>query len=191
MARTHLLLPYRGTIAFSLIAIAGAGGSLWYLRHIQGNNSNYQLIRPEPVGWKAVPHGPQTLFLYRNPKTGLLLRGAQSQIVAEFNPTPNDTNDTVAQYYVDRTHENLKGWTAEVTDKVQAKNGSYQIIDRQRDGKRVVSAFGVLGNSTFIVSLSGNGKEVGEIDSTLPWFHEFLSNTDFRKVEYPDAVASR
>jgi hypothetical protein len=116
---------------------------------------------------------------------------AQSQIVAEFNPTPNDTNDTVAQYYVDRTHENLKGWTAEVTDKVQAKNGSYQIIDRQRDGKRAVSAFGVLGNSTFIVSLSGNGKEVGEIDSTLPWFHEFLSNTDFRKVEYPDAVASR
>ena len=163
---------------------------MWYLRHMQGDSSNYQLIRPEPVGWEPVPHGPQTLFLYRNPKNGLLLRGAQSQIVAEINPTPDDTNDTVAQYYIDRTHENLKQWTASKTDKVQAKNGSYQLIDRKRDGKRVVSAFGVLGNSTFIVSLSGNGKEVESIDSTLPWFHEYLARTDFQKVESLETVAS-
>ena len=164
---------------------------MWYLRHMQGDSSNYELVMQNPEGWEAVPHGPQTLFLYRNPKSGLYLRGAQSQIVAEFNPTPDETNDSIAQFYVDRTHENLKEWTAVVTDKVQARNGSYQIIDRQRNGKRVVSAFGVQGNSTFIVSLSGNGQDVKKIDGALPWFHDFLANTDFRKVDYQKTVAYR
>ncbi len=190
MARTPFIRPNLGTITICLLLVAGAGGSIWYLRHIQGDNSNYKLVRPEPEGWQPVPHGPQTLFLYRNPKNGLLLRGAQSQIVAEYNPTPEENNDSVAQYYIDRTHENLKQWTASKSDKVQAKNGAYQLIDRKKEGKRVVSAFGVLGNSIFIVSLSGNGKQVDSIDETLPWFHDYLSQTDFQKVESLDTVSA-
>jgi len=181
---------FAGVLSFALVASIGAGGAVWYLRNQQGDASNYRLESKNPVGWKAVPHGPQTLFLYRDPGTGILLRGAHNQIVAEFNPTPGESKESVAQYYIDRTKDNLKEWTAKMSESVQAKGGSFQLIDRAKKGKRVVTAFGVRGNSTFIVSISANGKEVDSIEGKLPWFKQFLSEVEFQPVDY-NLVASR
>jgi hypothetical protein len=181
---------FAGVLGFAAIASLCTGGAVWYLRNQQGDSSNYRLESKNPVGWTAVPHGPQTLFLYRDPTTGILLRGAHNQIVAEFNPTPGDSKESVAQYYIDRTNDNLKEWTAKMSESVNAKGGSFQLIDREKKGKRVVTAFGVRGNSTFIVSISANGKEVGKIDGKLPWFKQFLSEVEFQPFDY-NLVASR
>src|SRR5579862_2692834 len=75
---------------------------------------NYEIRWPHPSGWNILPHGPQTLFKFQDPKTKLVIRGAANQMVADVNPTPDLDTDGIADYYNDRTDENMKdqGWTA-------------------------------------------------------------------------------
>jgi len=143
---------------------------------LSGDSSNYKVVYAPPSGWKAVPHGPQTLFLYKNPTSGVLLRGSVNQIIADVNPTPELDTDGIARYYVDRTHDNMPEWTAELGEKVDAHNTSFQIIDREKKDKAVMTAYAVKGNTTLLVSLSGNGgKGKTAVFSTMPEFKTYLS----------------
>jgi hypothetical protein len=53
-----------------------------------------------------------------------------------------------------------------------------------------VSAFAVKGNTTLVVSLSGNHDEVKAIPATLPAFRKFLTGIEFREVA-EDRLAAR
>jgi hypothetical protein len=136
------------------------------------------------AGWKEVPHGPQTLFLYRDPKTGLLLRGAVNQIIADVNPTPELHTDGIAQHFIDRTKENMPDWNvAKAYGDVAGADGMrFRLIRRERPGKCVITAFAVKGNTTLIVSLSANGEEIAEIDSVFPQFQQVLAGMTLTKT---------
>jgi hypothetical protein len=136
---------------------------------------NFEIGHERLTGWKAVPHGPQTLFLYRDPQTKLLLRGAVNQVVSEFNPTPELKTEELAQFFIDRTVENQPDWKATKLESVEAKGTSFRMIRREKKDKCVVTAVAVRGNTTLLVSLSGNAKELKDIDRTMPAFKGFLA----------------
>jgi len=143
---------------------------------------NYKIGHEMPVGWKPIQHGPQTLFLYRHPVTHLLLRGAVNQVVSEINPTPDLQTDSIAQYYIDRTVENQPEWHAARLPDVDANGNHFSMIRREKDGKCVITAFTVKGNTTFMASVSANNEQIKLIDRELPHFRDFLANISLAKT---------
>lgn len=173
-----------------LIGLCTIGFAKWKTENLKGDTRNFAVTVHHPKGWQREPQGLQTLFLYRDKKSNLLIRGAQNQVVSDINPTPELHTKGIAQYYIDVTHENLKGWTAEMLETVPGNGIDFQLIRRTREGKEVVSAFAVKGNTTLVVSLSGNDNEVKSIPATLPAFREFLTGIEFREVA-EDRLAAR
>ena len=146
---------------------------------------NYLVNHEKPEGWKEMEHGPQTLFLYKNPVTHLLLRGAINQVVSEINPTPDLQTDSIAQYYLDRTSENQPDWTAKRLPDVTANGARFSMIEREKQGKCVVTAFIVKGNTTFMASISGNNDETKLIPEEIPHFRDFLAKISLTRTEFP------
>jgi predicted RNA-binding protein with PUA-like domain len=146
---------------------------------------NYEVSHERPAGWKAIEHGPQTLFLYKDPVTHLLLRGAINQVVSEVNPTPELQTDSIAQYYIDRTAENQPEWTAKRLPDVDSNGVRFSMIEREKAGKCVVTAFVVKGNTTFMASVSGNNEETKAIEAELPHFREFLAKISLNRTFLP------
>ena len=166
------------------IALVAFGYMYYQLKGSGGETTNYAISYDVPKGWDPVPHGPQTLFLYKHPKTGLLLRGAQNQVVSDVNPTPELDSRGMAQYYIDRTKENLPDWKAELAGEVAADGVKFNLIRRSRNGKTVVTAFGVRGNTTLIVSLSGADDEQKSIDSGgMDFLREYVGQVSFAKAD--------
>ncbi|MDX2065257.1 MAG: hypothetical protein SFX74_05890 [Fimbriimonadaceae bacterium] len=170
-----------GAIIAVGLALSTFAYAYWKLKPSSGDTRNYRIVWKQPSGSKAMPHGPQTLFLYRNEKHGYLLRGAQNQIVAEVNPTPDLDSKRLAQYYIDRTDENLKEWTAVDIGKSPGKNVNFHLIHRKRKDKTVVTAFGVSGNTTLIVSLSSTEPTRPEIsEARIAEFRDYLATIEFQ-----------
>lgn len=140
----------------------------------------YDIKWEKPAGWADMPHSPQSLFLFRDPKTHILIRGASNQIVADHNPTPDLDSDGMADYYLDTTKENMAEWSGEKVSGEKGKGVDFAIIRRKREGKTVVTAFGVRGNTTFIVTLSGNGNEQKGVAAGEAVFRKHLRKTSFQ-----------
>jgi hypothetical protein len=173
----------------SLFTILAVGAALTTVAVLYANRAaqrddtkNYRVGYQVELPWKEVPHGPQTLFLYRHPDSNLLLRGAVNQVVSDINPTPELGTNGLADLYIDLTKQNQKDWSAEKLDRIEAQGVDFQLIRRERKGKVVITAFGVRGNTTLVVSLSGNEKETRHIDGQLPGFREFLSSVSFTET---------
>ncbi|RYG49465.1 hypothetical protein EON79_01150 [bacterium] len=142
----------------------------------------YKIGWDKPSGWQDMPHSPQSLFLFRHPQTNLLIRGASSQVIADHNPTPELDSDGLANYYLQTTVQNMPEWKGEKIAGEKGDGVPFSLIRRRRDGKTVVSAFGVRGNTTLVVTLSANGKEQTEVDSAEKVFRESLRNISFQKM---------
>jgi len=173
-----------GTIAFAIAAVAVGGYVTWSQERQRVDARNYTVTYESPKNWKKMPKGPQTLFLYKDPKSGLLLRGAQNQVIAELNPTPELDGPGLVSYYLERTETSLKGWTAKALDSVDGINVKFHLLRRERQGKVVLSAFGVRGNTTFIVTLSGNDEEAKQIDDYgMKFLRDYLGTIEFSQAE--------
>jgi len=175
-------------VTFVVTAAIAGGVFIAAKRYADGNAGdvrNFAIEYGKPDGWKTIPHSPQTLFLFRHPETNLLMRGAQNQVVSDVNPTPDMHSEGVANFYIDTTKQNMKDWTAKKIESVEGRDVEFHLIDRARKGKRVISAFGVKGNTTLIVSLSGNDDEVDAIDAALPDFRKYLASIEFQPTQ-PD-----
>jgi hypothetical protein len=147
------------------------------------DTSNYRVVYGPKAGWKDEPHGPQTLFLYRHPEESILIRGAVNQVVSDINPTPELHTDALAQYYIDRTRENMPGWKAELLDRVPARNTWFRLVHRERDGKVVVTAYAVKGNTTLLISMSGNGDdEKLAVSRNMDGFKNYLSTVSLERM---------
>ncbi|HEY0867806.1 MAG TPA: hypothetical protein VGE01_10520 [Fimbriimonas sp.] len=180
----------RRSFAYAAIGLPAIAAALFAVKTGRldtfGDNRNFKVVYEKPTGWKELPHGPQTLFLFQEPRTGVLLRGAVNQIVADVNPTPELDTDGIAQYYVDRTHENMKDWQAKMGEKVKAKDGEFRIIERERKDKKVVTAYAVKGNTTLLVSISGGPEAKVEVDRKMPEFKEYLSSIGLVETYIPE-----
>ncbi len=146
----------------------------------QEQAQNFELGYSKPKGWIVVPHGPQTVFAYRNPKTRVTLRGATHNIVDETNPTPELDRDTVTRNFAEVTVENL-GWKAEILDTIDFNGGSYRIIRREGKDRTVVTGIAVRGNTTVLITLSGIGAAKKNVDSEMPHFRDFLASMSLKQ----------
>lgn len=147
---------------------------------------NYKVVFGQPSGWDAIDHSPQALFLYRNKTNHLLLRGAVNQIIADENPTPELDAAGLAEYYIEATRENMKDWTAQKLQSIECKDVTYSLIRRERKGKCVVTAYAVKGNTTLLISLSGDDSQVRSIDPTLPEFEDYLRQIHLQQQDMTD-----
>jgi hypothetical protein len=166
-----------GAVASVLVVLLISAACFAYIRHKKNNEltANFNVSYPKPdKDWVVLPHGPQYLFQYEEPKRGLTLRGAVNQMVSDVNPTPDLDRDHVAKLVVDNTLSNMPGWTAEVKDIVQSEGTSFRIVRRTQRNQTVVTAFSVEGNTTLLVSLSARDKKSAEVDKGMDEFRDFI-----------------
>jgi len=169
---------------FVLATLTASGYVFYTKKHDAEMAENFGIKYPHPYkGWKILPHGPQTLFLYSNEDKGLLLRGAVNQMISTINPTPNLDRDNLAQLMVDNTHDNMPGWSAAIEDKVEAKGTSFRIVRRSERRHVVVTAFAVKGNTTVLITLSGRDGKAEQVDRDMKEFHDFISNVSLTKED--------
>ncbi|RYG36447.1 hypothetical protein EON81_09700 [bacterium] len=144
----------------------------------------YKIAWEEPKGWQSLEHSPQSLFLFQHPTTKLLIRGASNQVIADHNPTPALDSEGLAEYYMQATAENMPEWKAERIAGEKGDGVPFCLLKRTREGKTVVSAFGVRGNTTLIVTLSANGKEQKDVERAESIFRESLRHISFKRTEF-------
>lgn len=176
--------PFRPTQMLGVCLIT-LGGVL-YVEHrksvaLDDSKKNYTLIYSTPSGWKAIPHSPQAIFLYRNLKNRLLMRAAMSDIVADYNPDPELDTDGTAKWMLDVTAQNLHDWKGELMDTVQANGVTFRLVRRWNPVKVVYSAVGVRGNTTVIVTMSADKQEIPYIEGQMPQFRQYLASLQFRR----------
>lgn len=175
------------TSVLAVVVVVGAGIGIVrarqnYQQHEDAANFavKYQGLGSE---WIAIPHGPQTLFLYKHKLNHVLLRGAVNQIIADYNPTPDLRTEAIADFYIDRTKENMPEWSAAKMDMVDAKGTAFRLISRTKKDKRVVTAYAVKGNTTLMVSLSGNANELAAVEEDLSPFRKFLGTVELVETD--------
>jgi hypothetical protein len=163
------------------------GGALLWVKHTKTESvngaKNYVLAFAKPDGWRAEGHGPQTLFKYQDPKSDLILRGAVNQVISEVNPTPDLDTDGIAQFYVDRTTDNMPTWTAEKLGKVDAGGTSFELVRRATNDRVVVTAYAVKGNTTVLVSLFGKDGAMKRVDPGIPDFKSYLATLSIHEKD--------
>lgn len=135
---------------------------------------NYVLIYPRPNGWIDVPHQPQTLFIYRDPKTGVQFRCSMNQVVADINPTPSLTAEVLARELVQNTKDRMPGWKGKIIDGINANGIDWHLVSREADDRRVVSAFAVKGNTTVLLAMVAQGEAHPHADLRMDDFREYV-----------------
>lgn len=174
-----------GTVASVLVVLLVASAGYAFIRHKKNKEqtANFDVKFPKPdKDWVVMPHGPQYLFQYEEPKKGLTLRGAVNQMVSDVNPTPDLDRDNVAKLVVDNTLSNMPGWTAEIKDIVKSDGTSFRIVRRTQRNQTVVTAFSVEGNTTLLVSLSARDKQSDQVDKGMDTFREFIKRIRLEKT---------
>lgn len=184
-----LRLPVAAVRTFAIAGVALATlafGSRMRADHIARQKlqtENFDIGFHKPKGFEELWHGPQALFVYLDPTTGLFYRGSVNQVVADFNPTPTMNSDALAAQMVSNTRANMPGWKGVVLDSVTTSAVDWRLVRREGGGKCVVSAFGVRGNTTAMVSLVGVGKNIPRIDAEMDSFRAFLRTITFDKAD--------
>jgi hypothetical protein len=165
-------------------AILAGPAFMWRKAAIEARTeavANFKLGYSMPDGWVERQHSPQALFLYMDPKTKVSIRGAASQVIAEFNPTPELDRDGLTKQFAEVTVDNL-GWKAEILDTVDFKGGSYRLIRRETVDRTIVTGIAVKGNTTILITLSGIGEARHKIDQHMPGFRDYLASTSLTKT---------
>lgn len=140
---------------------------------------NYKIVFQKPENWNEEIPSLSTLFVYQEPKTRAILRGGVTQIVSDFNPTPELDTDGIADYYKDTTENHQPGWTVERMPDIETQNLRFSILDRRHPGKRILTCFCVKGNTTLVVGLSAYGQARDLLDDKLADLKSFLSKIQF------------
>ncbi|MFZ4508902.1 MAG: hypothetical protein ACOYON_14530 [Fimbriimonas sp.] len=182
----------KGLAAVSLLlATVAVGFAISQFQRVhESSTANYDFRWEKPEGFVARPHGPHSIYLYEHEKNGVMFIGAVNRVYSEVNPTPDLHTDGIAQFYVDRTHENQKGWSAKTLEKVHGKDIDFRIVRREGPDKVVVTAFGVKGNTTVMLSMTANVGKTQYIDGLMPTFRNFLTKVEAkeRPGEYEPAM---
>lgn len=161
------------------VAVVGGGG-LVLLRvafpQYYADTTVYSVDYDRPLGWKEVPPGPFTLFVYRHPDGKGTMRAAINEVQEDFNPTPELDTEGIANHYIAITDNNMPEWKAEKLDAVDTDREHFSLIRRTKVGKTVYTAFCSKGNTTLVVSLYAGGKDAESLDDLLPEFRKLLGS---------------
>lgn len=142
---------------------------------------NYALAFSKPDGWIEKPHNPQSLFLYEQPKTKILLRGACNQVVSDVNPTPELDMDGLTKQFAEVTVDNL-GWKATIMETIDCAGGTYRMIRREGGDRTIITGIAVRGNTTVLITMAGIGDARKHIDSNMALFKDYLASTSLTKT---------
>lgn len=165
-----------------LLVIIGIAGWMTYkdlTKNIATGNGitqNYQISYTALPNWKWCEPNPASLFTYQNPKTRAVLRGGTTQILSDYNPTPELDSDGIAEYYIDTTKRHQSGWTVQRLPDIETSSERFTVLDRRKEGKRVLTCFCVKGNTTLVVALSGYGKGKSILEEHIADLKRFLAS---------------
>lgn len=186
MAKFAVSLPRARVVLFVPLLLLVAGAWSWRREKQQQKidlSKNYELVFQAPAGWLSAQHGPETKFRYIDPHSHLVLRGEVNQVIDENNPTPDLDTKGLANYYLARTAENMKNWTARDLGPAQGDGTDFEVIRRSTKGKVVVSAFASRGNTTVIVTLFGQGRAAGQVDSHVGFLDSYLQTLSLHEKD--------
>lgn len=147
------------------------------------DTSSYRLVFDRPKGWVEEPNHPGSIFMYRDSTRHFVLRGGMLSLISDINPTPDIDTDKFAQQYLDLTAENLKGWNGKMLGTVAGHNPgtTFRLVRREREGRCMLAAVCVRGNTTVSVSLAANGTNPNDIDSRLDWFRDYVGSISLER----------
>lgn len=161
----------------------------WRVADVLGwgeDTSNYQLVFTSLAGWEELPPQVPMLYCFRDPQTGIEIRGGQSQVVDRTSFIRGQTAADLAAHYVDTTTSNMAGWTASRMGVIESPAGTFHLIDRGTPLRRVITAFLTKGNSTFMITMVADAKAMKHADQVLPQFKEFLHKMRLEPKLYDD-----
>jgi len=170
-----------------LLAVAGIGlliagcAQLWVKYRPVPDSATYQLIFEMPKGWTEVPQHPGSIFLYRDPKEELYLRGAALSLVSDVNPTPEMNTDVFASDYTDVLDKRMPEWKSEVLDTIPVAGVPFRLVRRAGPNHYALIAVCVRGNSTFSVMISSDAKHRSVVDKNEPWFRDYVASLNMAK----------
>lgn len=159
-----LRTTWRRLAAIGVVAVALVVGATALLNGRSQSEAiaNWTMAFHDLTGWKEEPPGPNMLFRYVHPTDNVYIRAAEHQVFADINPTPDETTDSMADDAVTNTYAKQHGWSAQRLPDVMAGGDRFSVVYREGTERKVLNAYLVKGNSTFIVSMaSGKGGEEG------------------------------
>lgn len=170
------------------VGLVGILGAWTYSKYVKANEfagtENYAIVYPTSLpAWKTMPKSPESLFIFKDQKDDFLLRGSVSQVISDVNPTPELNTNGIAQYYIDRTHENMTGWTAQRSPDLPGANIDFSVITRQQKKHTVITAFAVKGNTTLLVSISAQQATQGVVNRAMASLASCLKMISFKLTD--------
>jgi hypothetical protein len=148
------------------------------LKDSMADAKTYRLKHERPLRWQELPPTPLVLFLYEDPLTKDTIRGSVNSVVADRVALPELDTNGIANHMIQVTESNLPGWKAKMLKDVSAGPLRYRIVRREKEGRCVITAFAVKGNTTVLISLAASGSKAANLeDRHLPFFEKFLAQT--------------
>jgi len=177
----------RPAILLPICAIGGmAIGLAWNYRvdrmSLLQDNRNFVVIAPNPSGWLPLRPGPMTVSMYQHPLTGVTMRCARNESVAATCTEPDIDSAALANQFINLTRERLKGWTANAGPAIVGSTWTAPVTDRTGLDRRVVTAYIVQGNSTYIFTLCGIGRAKEKVEGHVVQFREWVARARLEQV---------
>jgi hypothetical protein len=172
---------------FSALALVVGGaviGTNHYHKLQRENALNFKPHYQLPSGWHLDPHGPTAIFKCTEPTTHLELRGSVNQVISDSNPTPDLDTKGIANFYIDRTDESMKGWSAAVLKTYSNPLGTdFAVIRRATKDRIVVTAYSVRGNTTLLITLFGKDRSRAYVDPDIEKLYRFLDTVSLSQQD--------
>lgn len=153
-------------------------------KHPIEDNRNYDILYAKPIGWKELPHNPNTLLLMRHPRTKALVRCAATQVVSESNPEPDMDTDNLVQRVVSNAQQSQAAeWKTESLNDIDTGKVRFGLFRKMNHNKTIIGAISVRGNTTLLVSISNTGEGAKELAAgRMDDFLAFLKTFDMRET---------
>jgi hypothetical protein len=185
-------MPYSVDMASNLFKIAIGGlallavGVSYRLATANRNDDfrNYEVGYTKLVGWKELPHSPNTLLLLQDPETKALLRCAATQVVSETNPEPDMDTVNIVKRVVRNARDNQPEWKTDHLKKFDNGKVHFELFRKANKGKTIIGAMAVRGNTTLLVSMSNTGEYAKDMaEGSYEPLLTFLSTIDLQVTD--------
>lgn len=148
--------------------------------------SNYDIDYPQQIpGWKSLPVTFRSFAVFKQERSGALLRAGVSHTVGHSDNGPGfSTDELTAGLIVGNAYN--RGWSdARQLGSVDAHGTAFNLIHRKGPTSTVVDAIASKGNDVWVIVLEANGpsqRRETVIASALPDFKRFLASIRFSRT---------
>lgn len=110
------------------------------------------------------------------------MRCARNESVAAVRTEPLVDSDVLAAHFVALTRERFPGWKAALAPAIVGPALVASVADRSAPDRRVVTAFVVRGNSTYVFTLCGVGSAKDRVQEHVPQFRSWVAAARLERV---------